>query len=160
TFRSAGAYTQERRRMARVYMSSGGTMRGTRLMLVLTGVLVALTGSGPLTARGGPADGGVVQADVDPKIAALLNTSSEERMRQLMEKLVSFGTRNTLSAVDSPTQGIGAARQWILDEMKRSSPKLQVSFDTHQIPQSVRITRPIELRNVVAILPGKSPRRI
>ena len=71
-----------------------------------------------------------------------------------------FGTRNTLSNATSTTRGIGAARQWIFDELKRSSPKLQVSFDTHQIAQQGRITRPVELRNVMAVLPGRSPRRI
>ncbi len=99
-------------------------------------------------------------SEIDPRITALLNAISEDRLRQLLEKLVSFGTRNTLSATDSSTRGIGAARQWILEEMRRSSPRLQVSFDTHQIPQGGRITRPVELRNVIAILPGRSPRRI
>jgi hypothetical protein len=99
-------------------------------------------------------------ADTDPRVAALLANISEPRMRQLLEKLVSFGTRNTLSSTDSPTRGIGAARQWILEEMQRSSKRLQVSFDTHQIPEGGRITRPVDLRNVIAILPGKSPRRI
>src|SRR5207248_3651187 len=49
-----------------------------------------------------------------------------------------------------------------LDEMKRSSPKLQVSFDTHQIAKGAyqRMTRDVELRNIVAVLPGRSPRRI
>jgi hypothetical protein len=37
---------------------------------------------------------------------------------------------------------------------------LQVSFDTHQIAPQGRITRQVELRNVMAVLPGKSPRRI
>ena len=46
------------------------------------------------------------------------------------------------------------------DEFKRSSPQLQVSFDTHQIPKGGRITRDVELRNVLAILPGRTPRRI
>jgi hypothetical protein len=97
---------------------------------------------------------------VDPRIVKLVASVSEERLQQLLQKLVSFGTRNTLSDATSPTRGIGAARQWIYDELKRTSPKLQVSFDTHQIPARGRITRDIELRNVVAILPGKTPRRI
>ena len=43
----------------------------------------------------------------------------------------------------------------------RSSPRLQVTFDTHQLArQDGRITRDVELRNVVALLPGKSARRI
>lgn len=80
-------------------------------------------------------------------------------MKQLLTKLSSFHTRNTLSDPNLPN-GLGAARQWILDEMQKSSPKLQVSFDTHMIPASGRITQDIELRNIVAILPGKTPRRI
>jgi Peptidase family M28 len=140
-------------------------MKRAGIMLAVSAILVAAPGAGSLGARGTtpavtPADGVAVQPDVDPRIVALLNAISEDRMRQIIEKLTSFGTRNTLSAAESTTHGIGAARQWILDEFKRSSPKLQVSFDTHQIPQGGRITRPVELRNVIAILPGKSPRRI
>jgi hypothetical protein len=81
-------------------------------------------------------------------------------MEQMLRALVAFGTRNTLSGTTSTTRGIGAARQWIFDEMRRSSPRLQVSFDTHQIPKGGRITRDVELRNVVAILPGRTARRI
>src|SRR3954468_24245364 len=97
---------------------------------------------------------------IDPRIAKLVESVSEQRLQQLLTKLVSFGTRNTLSDQASTTRGIGAARQWIYDELKRTSPKLQVSFDTHQIPARGRITRDVELRNVMAILPGRTPRRI
>src|SRR6187402_880602 len=97
---------------------------------------------------------------VDSRIVRLVDSVSEERLKQLLEKLVSFGTRNTLSDQTSPTRGIGAARQWIYDELKRTSPKLQVSFDTHQIPARGRITKDVELRNVMAVLPGKTGRRI
>ena len=41
-----------------------------------------------------------------------------------------------------------------------TSPKLQVSFDTHKLARQGRITRKVDLQNVVALLPGKSPRRI
>ena len=98
-------------------------------------------------------------ADVDPRIEKLVASVSQERLQQLLQKLSSFKTRNTLSDPAAPN-GLGEARQWIFDELKRSSAKLQVSFDTHIIPQGGRITRETELRNVIAILPGKSPRRI
>jgi Zn-dependent M28 family amino/carboxypeptidase len=98
--------------------------------------------------------------DADPRIEKIVASINQDRMRELLTRLVSFGSRNTLSDPDSPTKGIGAARNWILEEMRRSSEKLKVNFDTHQIAQQGRITRPVELRNVVAILPGKSPRRI
>ena len=54
--------------------------------------------------------------------------------------------------------GIGAARQWIFDELQRSSTRLQVSFDTYQVAPQGRITQSVELRNVVAILPGRTTR--
>ena len=98
--------------------------------------------------------------EVDPRIQKLVAAVSHERLERLLTTLVSFGTRNTLSDTTSPTRGIGAARQWILDELTRTSPKLQVGFDTHQIAKGGRITRDLELRNVVAVLPGRSPRRI
>jgi hypothetical protein len=98
--------------------------------------------------------------DLDPRIVKLVASVSEERLGATLKKLESFETRSTLSSTESPTRGIGAARQWILNEMKSFSPKLQVSFDTYQVPKQGRITRDVELRNVMAVLPGKSPRRI
>jgi len=98
--------------------------------------------------------------DLDPRIAKLVASVSEERLGAILKKLESFETRNTLSSTSSSTRGIGAARQWIFDQMKSYSPRLQVSFDTYQVAPQGRITHPVELRNVMAILPGRSPRRI
>ena len=139
-------------------MSKFVDARGARRLLgvLVLGVLGVLVAPTPIVRAQAPAPAG----GVDPRIVKLLDSISEERMQQLLAKLVSFGTRNTLSDAASTTRGIGAARQWIYDELKRSSPKLQVSFDTHQIPARARITRDVELRNVMAVLPGKSPRRI
>jgi hypothetical protein len=103
---------------------------------------------------------GQVRPDADPRIGAAVGEVSVERLQALVEKLASFRTRHTLSDTASATRGIGAARQWIFDELKRSSPRLQVSFDVHQVAQQGRITRDVELRNVVAVLRGKSARRI
>ena len=107
----------------------------------------------------GPA-AGAQQSDLDPRIETLVGAVSGERLAAILQKLESFGTRNTLSSTDSPTRGIGAARQWILDEMKGYSPKLQVSFDTYKIARQGRITRDVEVRNVMAVLPGRSARRV
>src|SRR5690348_1570200 len=119
-------------------------------------ILLSFTGQAQTPAASSQASSSLV----DPRIEKLIGSISEERLQQLLQKLVSFGTRNTLSDATSTTRGIGAARQWIFDELKRSSPRLQVSFDTYTIPPRGRITREVELRNVMAILPGKSPRRI
>jgi hypothetical protein len=126
-----------------------------RISLILIAVMAVL-----LIAPGVRAQFGA--PDTDTRISKLVASISESRMEQLLRTLAGFGTRNTLSDTTSPTRGIGAARQWIFDELSRTSPKLQVSFDTHQLTKgrSERITRDVELRNVVAILPGRSPRRI
>jgi Peptidase family M28 len=98
--------------------------------------------------------------DLDPRVAQLVAGISQDRIAALLRKLESFSTRNTMSSTASSTRGIGAARQWIFDEMKGFSPRLQVSFDTYRIAKQGRITRDVEARNVMAVLPGRSARRI
>ncbi len=98
--------------------------------------------------------------DADPRIEALVASVSQERLQATVVKLASFGTRSTLSDTVSTTRGIGAARRWIFDEFRRMSPKLQVAFDRHLLAPQGRITREVELVNVVAILPGKTDRRV
>ncbi len=92
---------------------------------------------------------------LDPAIQKIISEISEENISAILKKLESFETRNTLSDAGSPTRGIGAARQWIFDQFKSYSPRLEVSFDTHMIPKGGRVWKEVELRNVVAILPGK-----
>ena len=113
---------------------------------------------GVLLASAWPVHG---QADIDPRLTRLVADVSEERLGALLQRLVSFETRHTSSDPDPTGRGIGAARQWIADEMRRSSPRLQVEFDTYRVAaQGERIFQDVELRNVVAVLPGRSPRRI
>src|SRR5262249_20138939 len=96
----------------------------------------------------------------DPRIAKLLAEVSPTRLEATLRRLESFQTRHTLSSPDTPGRGVGAAREWILSEMKSYSPRLQVSFDTYRIPkQGERVTREVVLRNVMAVLPGRTPRR-
>ena len=123
---------------------------------LIRSLLVALFVALPIIA----AAQGAVRPDADQRVQKIVAAVSQDRLQQLLTRLVSFGTRETLSNQASTTRAIGGARQWIFDELKRSSPRLQVSFDTHQIAPQGRITRQVELRNVMAVLPGKSPRRI
>ena len=98
---------------------------------------------------------------LDDRIAMLVASVSEERLEAMLRKLVSFETRHLASNPDPSGQGIGAAREWILQELESASPRLQVSFDTYRVaPQGARILKEIDLRNVMAVLPGRSPRRI
>jgi hypothetical protein len=83
---------------------------------------------------------------------------SAARIEANIRKLVSFGTRNSLSSTDSSTRGIGAARRWILEEMKRcGGERLQVAFDEHRVESGPRVPVPTSFVNVVATLPGAQP---
>lgn len=113
--------------------------------LFASGAAVAATAatSGPDTTRH--------QAQIDKIVAEI----SPKRIENYINKLVSFETRHTMSDTVSETRGIGAARRWIKSELERcGAGKLQVAFDSHVAPVSARISRPTEIVNVVATLPG------
>ena len=112
--------------------------------LFVTGAAVAAPAtSGPDTKRH--------QAQIDKIVAEI----SAKRIEHYINKLVSFETRHTMSETESDTRGIGAARRWIKSELERcGAGKLQVAFDSHIAPVSARISRPTEIVNVVATLPG------
>ncbi len=98
----------------------------------------------------------------DSNISNLLNEVSAPNLETLVRKLVSFQTRHTLSDTTSKTTGIGAARTWIKSEFEKysasSGGRLQVSYDTFTQPaDGRRITAPVVLKNVMAILPGTDP---
>ncbi len=97
----------------------------------------------------------------NPQIEAVVAAVSQERIEARVRKLVSFGTRHTLSRTDSGTQGIGAARRWIRSELERcaraSGGRMQVGFDAYTEPAGRRLPRPTEIVDVVATLPGSMP---
>src|SRR5688500_1009764 len=130
-------------------------MRRGRAVFVALAIALAVA----IAARGAAARSRE-RPGADPRIERLVANISKERLHERLTTLVGFGTRNTLSDPASGTRGIGAARQWIFDELTRSSPRLNVSFDTHPLAAQGRITRATELRNVIAVLPGRTARRI
>jgi Zn-dependent M28 family amino/carboxypeptidase len=82
---------------------------------------------------------------------------SPSHLRELDLKLVSFGTRHSLSDTTSETRGIGAARRWIKSELEsdnKSGGKLEVSLEEFDAPPSARIKNGAHLANVLAVLPG------
>ena len=91
---------------------------------------------------------------LDSRVQKIVSEVSVDRIAEIEKKLESFETRNTFSDPTQAKRGVGAARQWIFDQFKSYGPRLQVSFDTHIIPKGARIWREVELRNVVAVLPG------
>ena len=101
----------------------------------------------------------------DPQIAAALRQISAHRIQQNVDKLVSFGTRLTLSAQDAEAiaaeHGIGAGREWIRSEFERYSKEcggcLDVKLDRFTEPPMERIPKATEITNVYAVLKGSDP---
>lgn len=101
----------------------------------------------------------------DPHIKAALREVSAGQIQSNIEKLVSFQTRSTISAQDQASiiagRGIGAAREWIKSELERYSREctgcLEVKTDTFTQPISERVTSPVEITNVYAVLKGSNP---
>jgi Zn-dependent M28 family amino/carboxypeptidase len=62
-----------------------------------------------------------ISAQTHQKIYDIIDTVSEERLRQDVKTLTEFGTRNTFSDTTSTTRGIGAARRWIKNEFETIS---------------------------------------
>jgi hypothetical protein len=87
------------------------------------------------------------------------------RMKANVEKLVTFGTRSTLSDTTSPTRGIGAARKWIFEEMTKyaaaSGGRMTIAYQSSMQSNKRTGDKPVEVVNVVATIKGTSdPNRI
>jgi hypothetical protein len=99
------------------------------------------------------------------EIAKMLKEVSAKNIETTIRKLVSFGTRNTLSEQDNPTRGVGAARDWIYSEFQKISADcgncLDVQKQTFLQPKANRVPEPTNLTNVFAILKGTTnPERV
>ena len=82
---------------------------------------------------------------------------STDRLKADVEKLVSFGTRHTLSSQTDPERGIGAAVDWGLAEFERISDRCSNCLKVvapERIVQGRRIENPTRIRNAVAIQRG------
>ncbi|HKO97868.1 MAG TPA: M28 family metallopeptidase [Pyrinomonadaceae bacterium] len=97
----------------------------------------------------------------NPQIAQIVRDVDARRIEQSIRKLVSFGTRNTNSAQDNPTRGIGAARDWLFDEFSKaaqeSGGRMTVEKQSFNQPKAERVPVPIIITNVVATLRGTQP---
>ena len=99
------------------------------------------------------------------EIQKMIKEISAKNIEASIRKLVSFGTRNTLSEQDNPARGIGAARDWIFGEFQKISADcgncLTVEKQTFLQPKAPRIPEPTNLTNVIATLKGTTdPSRV
>ena len=101
-----------------------------------------------------------VPPSIDLRMYDIIDSVSADRIEVDIRKLVSFGTRNTLSDTVSKTRGIGAARRWIKSEFQRISGGcggcLEVSEQSFLVKkgENRRFTKDVQIVNVVAIQRG------
>ena len=98
----------------------------------------------------------------DPEIEKMVSEVSKDSLQSYIKKLVSLGTRNTLSTQTDPARGIGAARNWVLNRFnefaRQSNGRLSAFIDTTTLqPDGHRVDVPLLLGNVVATLKGTDP---
>ena len=87
----------------------------------------------------------------DRELRAMLKELDPDRIEANIRKLVSFGTRHTLSSQSDPERGIGAARDWLFEEFSRyaraSGGRMSVEKQTYvqqpagRIPVATPITK-------------------
>ncbi len=94
----------------------------------------------------------------NPEIARIVSEINARNIENTIRKLVSFGTRNTLSEQNDPNRGIGAARDWLYAEFQKaaveSGGRMTVEKQTFEQPKAARVPQPTMLTNIVATLKG------
>ena len=104
----------------------------------------------------------ISQVAEDPEIKKMITEIKFENLEATVRKLVSFGTRHTLSDTKSKTKGIGAAQQWVKSEFDKfalgSDGRLTSTIDYFTIKaDGKRIDKDSQLGNVMATLKGTDP---
>lgn len=107
------------------------------------------------------------QSKPNLEIQKMIKEISAKNIEATIRKLVSFGTRNTLSEQNDPARGIGAARDWIYGEFQQMSKDcggcLDVQKQAFVQPANPRgrIPQDTTLTNVFAVLKGTTdPERV
>lgn len=100
----------------------------------------------------------------DPEISAMVKEVSADSIRSYIQKMVSFGTRHSLSDTVSATTGIGAARRWVASKFvqfrKQSGANMTVELDPLEVMpggRNARIPRRVIMKNVLGTLKGNDP---
>jgi hypothetical protein len=94
-------------------------------------------------------------------ISNIVREIDARNIEATIRKLVSFGTRNTLSDQNDPNRGIGAARDWLYAEFQKaaaaSNGRMTVEKQSYEQAKAQRVPEPTIITNVVATLKGSQP---
>jgi hypothetical protein len=132
--------------------------------LSLAGCAVPVATTAPLALRTVPASVPVRPVPPASDLRAIADQVSEQSLRGYVEKLVSFGTRHTLSSQDHPSRGIGASLGWTETEFRRYSQAcggcLQIATPSDTVTGR-RVPKPTLVKNIIAIQRGTTdPNRV
>lgn len=138
-----------------------------RIVIVTASTLVLTSLTAPVTCglqRRRPHNQSRVNARLNPEIVPIVRSIDARNIETTIRKLVSFGTRNTLSDQTDPKRGIGAARDWLFLEFQKiaatSGGRMSVEKQTFQQAKGDRIPSPTMITNVVATLKGTRPESV
>lgn len=98
----------------------------------------------------------------DPEISKYVSQVNRDSLKAHIEKLVSFGTRHTMSSTTDPKRGIGAARNWVLSKFRNyarnADGRMEVYLQNQDLkPDGKRINKDTNLGNAIAFLKGTDP---
>ncbi len=131
--------------------------RATTIFAALLGA-ISLLAMRPVSSTTDGSSGSPQASQAHNAVMKVLDAVSPDSLHAFDLKLVSFGTRHTLSDTTSPTRGIGAARNWIASKFSQfaaSNPDFKVYRDEFVQPVSNRVSVPTTIVNVYGILWGK-----
>ena len=138
-----------------------------RFVTVTASVLVLASLTAPVTPgqqRRRPLNRPHVNARLNPQIVPIVRSIDARNIETTIRKLVSFGTRNTLSDQTDPKRGIGAARDWLFLQFQKiaaaSGGRMSVEKQTFEQAKGDRIPTPTMITNVVATLKGTRPESV
>ena len=99
------------------------------------------------------------------ELKAMLGEIKASNIESSIEKLVSFGTRHTLSTQNDTKRGIGAARDWIASEFRKfaeeSEGRMTVNISGYTQGVASRIPFPVRIDNILATIKGSTdPSRV
>ena len=132
-------------------------LRYALLAVACTGALAAVAALtvGTNAAKGGDRD------HVSKDVRHMLDDVKAKNIEHTIDTLVGFGTRHTLSSQTDPNRGIGAATQWVYEQLQQdaaaSGGRLTVEKQTFTQPAGGRIPQDTDITNVIATLHGQQP---
>lgn len=102
----------------------------------------------------------IIPQTPDAELQAMLAEVDPDRIKNIVTTLADFGTRHTLSNQTDPVRGIGAARDWIYNEMlgfaNSSNGNMDVEIQSYMQGVATRIYFPVKISNIVARINGTS----